>query len=93
VKRTLDLTVSRTMQASSSSDPATSDASSNASAKWPKVPCPRSFDGYPTCMSTEKDERQPFDDRRELWSEALWGLGLIGAVLILVTLIAATLGR
>jgi hypothetical protein len=44
-------------------------------------------------MSTEKDERQPFDDQRELWSEALWGLGLIGAVLILVTLIAAIFGR
>jgi hypothetical protein len=43
-------------------------------------------------MSTQKTKPQPFD-QRELWSEALWGLGLIGTVLIVVTLIAATFGR
>jgi hypothetical protein len=42
-------------------------------------------------MSAENSGRHPFDER-ELWSEALWGLGLIGAVLILVTIIAATFG-
>jgi hypothetical protein len=58
---------------------------------WPKVPCLRWFIGYLHRMSAENSGRHPFDER-ELWSEALWGLGLIGAVLILVTIIAATFG-
>jgi hypothetical protein len=43
-------------------------------------------------MSSEESKRRPFD-QRDLWSEALWGLGLIGAVLILVTFIAVAFGR
>jgi hypothetical protein len=32
-----------------------------------------------------RDEREA----RQLWSEAVWGLGMIGAVLVMVALIAA----
>jgi hypothetical protein len=40
------------------------------------------------------DERTEFDLRddpeaRQLWSEAAWGLGMIGTVLVMVALIAA----
>jgi hypothetical protein len=43
-------------------------------------------------MSTGKSQRQP-TDQHELWSEALWGLGLIGGVLVAVALVARTFGR
>lgn len=32
-------------------------------------------------------------DLHELWGEALWGVGLIGSVLLLVALIAVIFGR
>jgi len=57
-----------------------------------KSRCLLSFAGYLACMSTEESKRRPLD-QHDLWSEALWGLGLIGAVLILVTFIAVTFGR
>jgi len=56
-----------------------------------KSRCLRSFAGTaPT--STEESKRRPLD-QHDLWSEALWALELIGAVLILVTFIAVTFGR
>jgi len=54
--------------------------------------CLRSFSGYLACMSTEESKRRPLD-QHDLWSEALWGLELIGAVLILVTFTAVAFGR
>jgi hypothetical protein len=43
----------------------------------------RCADGY----SIPMDRPSPRDD--DLWPEALWGLGLMGTVLMLVALIAA----
>jgi len=57
-----------------------------------KSRCLRSFAGYLACKSTEESKRRPLD-QHDLWSEALWALELIGAVLILVTFIAVTFGR
>jgi hypothetical protein len=42
---------------------------------------------------TKHSERTTFVRPRALWAEALWGVGLIGSVLICVALIAAMFGR
>jgi hypothetical protein len=35
------------------------------------------------------DTRDPRNDRDDLWQETLWSAGLIGAVVVLIVLIAA----
>jgi hypothetical protein len=35
-----------------------------------------------------QETRDPQDDREDLWSEAMWSLGLMGAVVALVILIS-----
>jgi hypothetical protein len=44
-------------------------------------------------MSTERGIEDPPSDPHALWSEALWGLGLMGGVLVTVALIAAVFAR
>jgi hypothetical protein len=44
-------------------------------------------------MSTERGFEGPPSDPQALWSEAFWGLGLMGGVLVAVVLIAAMFGR
>src|SRR5689334_23349033 len=46
-------------------------------------------------MSRTRDIQgeRPSSDPRALWAEALWGVGLLGSVLIFVALIAAIFGR
>jgi hypothetical protein len=44
-------------------------------------------------MSTQRDAGGPPSDPNALWSEALWGLGLMGSVILSVVLIAALFGR
>ena len=44
-------------------------------------------------MSARRDIEGPPSDPHALWSEALWGLGLMGGVLVSVVLIAALFGR
>jgi hypothetical protein len=43
--------------------------------------------------SNTADREGRSSDLHELWGEALWGVGLIGSVLVLVVLIAAIFGR
>jgi hypothetical protein len=46
-------------------------------------------------MSTTRSapSERPSADLHGLWAEALWGIGLIGSVLVFVALIAALFGR
>jgi hypothetical protein len=45
-----------------------------------------------SALNTAESEGRS-NDLHELWGEALWGVGLIGSVLLLVALIAAIFGR
>jgi hypothetical protein len=43
--------------------------------------------------STSSGSERPSSDLRGLWTEALWGVGLLGTLLIAVALIGAIFGR
>jgi hypothetical protein len=45
-------------------------------------------------MSVTRSARgeDPSADTHQLWAEALWGVGLVGSVLVVVVLIAAIFG-
>ena len=57
----------------------------------PKVQCPEPCLGYPACMYTPRNDSEA-PHLRSLMGEALWGIGLVGGVLLL-SLLVVTFGR